>query len=79
MHLIIGRWKGHGRKLFIPSIIPPLRTQGYRLELLIGCGGISTPQEVSLGRLLGYSTSPVFHLEISSGCDSAGVSYLGGC
>jgi len=82
MCLIIGGGKGHGRKVFIPSHNPSLmnsRLQVGPLRTLIGCGGISAPQEVSIGRLLGYSTFPIFHLEISSGCDSAGVSYLGAC
>jgi len=79
MRLIIGGWKGHGRKLFIPSHNPSPRLQVGPLRTLIRYGGIGAPQEVSVGRLLGYSTSPILHLEISSGCDSADVSYLGAC
>jgi len=82
MSLIIGGWKGHGKRVFIPSHNPSpknSRLQVGPLRTLIGCGGKSAPQEVSVGRLLGYSSFPIFHLEISSGCDSAGVSYLGAC
>jgi len=68
--------KRAGRKVFIPSHNPSptnSRLQVGPLRTLMGCGGVSAPQEVSVGRLLGYSTSPIFHLEISSGCDSVGV------
>ena len=40
-------------------------------QLRGGGGRVSAPQAVSEGRL-GNPTSPILHLEISSGCESAG-------